>query len=255
MLCQVSRDAWAVAHGLTGWEASCFCRLMILAYKQILLGSTCSPVLGNALTALNWGFCTAWDVLTATWNVVICVSVSVIRFGVKTWMWHTLVFFFPSSLLVANEYYIGKTAACIKSLLTTPLTQGSLTLLLSGLHGLRRAWPLGFPTMLLATGRRPPSMSKGGMWLECGSDRLDGRRESRTREHGQGKGGKKGSAERAAEFLLSKWCFCLVCYLIHKWEGPTVWKKLCVFALGVHIHTRRVFVNITGTAIYYSGHN
>lgn len=67
--------------------------------------------------------------------------------------------------------------------------------------GLRRARPLGFPTMLLATGRRPPSMNKGGMWPECGSDRQDGGRESRTREHGQGKGGEKGSAQRAAESL------------------------------------------------------
>lgn len=32
--------------------------------------------------------------------------------------------------------------------------------------------------------------------------RMEG--ESRTREHSQGKGGKKGSAQRAAEFLLNK---------------------------------------------------
>lgn len=61
--------------------------------------------------------------------------------------------------------------------------------------------------MPLATGRRPPSMSRGGMWPECGSDRLDGRRESRTREHGQGKGGKKGSAERGSRVSLQQMVF------------------------------------------------
>lgn len=76
--------------------------------------------------------------------------------------------------------------------------------------------------MLLATERRSPSMSKGGMWPECGSDRQDGGRESRTREHGQERGGKTGSAQRAAEFLLSKWSFCLAFHLSHKCEKPSV---------------------------------
>lgn len=63
--------------------------------------------------------------------------------------------------------------------------------------------------MLLATGRRPPSMSRGGMWPECGSDCWDGGRESWTREHGQGKGGNKGSTQRAPESVLSIWRFGL----------------------------------------------
>lgn len=121
-------------------------------------------------------------------------------------------------------------------------TQASFTLL--RLHGLYRVWPLGFPTMLLATGRRPPSMSKGGMWPECGSDCRDGGRESRTREHGQGKGGNKGSAQRAADSLLSKWSFCLAFYLSCKWEKPTVEKNMefliSRFALCVCICTASV---------------
>lgn len=48
---------------------------------------------------------------------------------------------------------------------------------------------LGFPTMLLATGRRPPSVSKGrnvapSVGVTVG---MEGR-ESRTREHGRGEG-------------------------------------------------------------------
>lgn len=59
----------------------------------------------------------------------------------------------------------------------------SFTLYLSGLYGFEGSGRWGFSTMLVARGRRPPSMSKGGMWPECGSDCSDGGRESRTREH------------------------------------------------------------------------
>lgn len=47
------------------------------------------------------------------------------------------------------------------------------------------------------------------MWPECGSDCWDGGRESWTREHGQGKGGNKGSTQRAPESVLSIWRFGL----------------------------------------------
>lgn len=63
--------------------------------------------------------------------------------------------------------------------------------------------------MLWATGRRPPSMSEGGMWSECGSDGRDGGRESRPREHGEGgseglQGGGRVSLEKAR---LHVWLF------------------------------------------------
>lgn len=143
----------------------------------------------------------------------------------------TVLFVVIFTIKTCVMYVINWHVACRKSILTSTLgTQASFKLYLSGLHDLWRAWPLGFPTMLLATGRRPPSMSKGGMRAECGSNRRDGGRESRTREHGQGKGGKKGSAQRAAEVLLSKWSFCLAFYLSHKWENLVVGKNRVLWA-------------------------
>lgn len=109
--------------------------------------------------------------------------------------------------------------------------------------------------MPLATGRRPPSMSRGGMWPECGSDRLDGRRESRTREHGQGKGGKKGSAERGSRVSLQQMVFLFGLSFDLPVKKPTVWKNFACFAC-MHLHSEPFYYLpvIIITTDYYSGH-
>lgn len=81
---------------------------------------------------------------------------------------------------------------------------------LNGLHGFCSAWLLGFPTMFLATGRRPLSMSRGGMWPECGSDCQDG---------GEGvtdQGAWSREERREGVCREGKWSFCLNCHLSYK---------------------------------------
>lgn len=56
---------------------------------------------------------------------------------------------------------------------------------------------------------------------ECGSDRRDGGEGvTDQRAWSRGREGKKGSAPRAAEFLLSKWSFCLAFHLSHNQRNP-----------------------------------
>lgn len=103
-----------------------------------------------------------------------------------------LLCLFPASSCNGSNVFVFNSNKYSKKGLLTSKGEALASVTLNTSAWPLRAWLLGFPTMLLATGRRPPSMSKGGMWPQCGSDRRDGGRESRTREHGQGKAGQKG---------------------------------------------------------------
>lgn len=97
------------------------------------------------------------------------------------------------------------------------------------------------------------------MWPQCGSDRLEERRESQTRERGGGERGKQGSAERAAEFSLQQMVFLFGLSFNLQVKEAYCWReKRVVFALHVCICTGSGFTiygNITSFFIWYCLHN